>query len=166
MHHIYRLGLILMALQSQFCLAGKSLETNICIRNDTTTSHQITVTDIANYDWDGNSRPDKNFNNLTIVAGQTICRREEINARSENQAFTFIVDDTPTEMRVYDSVRECESGQTRCRTNTPRWGSFEPLATDPPPLMLRGERSLWWSRDDWFLGYPCNGVRCSLFEIR
>jgi|688.fasta_scaffold1424134_1 hypothetical protein len=75
------------------------------IRNNTNTSHQITVANIANYDWDGNSRTNKNFNNLTIVSGQTICRRGEINANSENNSFTFIVDDTSTNIRVYDSVR-------------------------------------------------------------
>ena len=161
MHHIYRFGLILIALQSQPCFA-LSWETNICIRNTTASSHQITVADIANYDWDGVSRPDKNFNNIAIEAGATICRREEVNQHANQQSFTFIVDDTPTRVRFDPTVKECV--ENRCNYSQPRWGAF---TNKKAPLTLYGNRSISWQRNDWLVGYPCNDkVRCSLFEIR
>jgi hypothetical protein len=156
MHHIYRFGLILIALQSQPCFA-KSWETNICVRNTTASSHQITVADISNYDWDGVSRPDHNFNNLSIAAGETICRREQVNYHAEKQSFTFIIDNTPTRMR-FDATKDKD------KPNTYLWGAF---TNKEAPLTLHGERTISWQSYRWLVGYPCNDkVRCSLFEIR
>jgi hypothetical protein len=166
MHHIYRFGLIFIALQSQPCFAS-SWETNICVRNTTASSHQITVADISNYDWDGNSRPDHNFNNLSIAAGETICRRAECNVAAvlpePFQTFTFIVDDTPTRMGLRNTVR-IETGNNGTIYDQARWGAF---TNKEAPLTLHGERTLWFAPSNWILGYPCNDkVRCSFFEIR
>ena len=137
----------------RFIVAGV-IETNICIRNNTNSSHQSTVADIDNYDWDGNTRPDKNFNNIAIEAGATICRREEVNAHAYQPSFTFIVDDTPTRI-----ARK----RTGYGDENDRWGAYTNKAA---PLTLYGEKTIWQQSSEWWQGYTCDGIACSLFEIR
>ena len=60
--------------------AVSSYATYICLRNATNVNQYITVGSIDNNDWDGDSRPDHNFNNVTLAPGQIDCQREEINA--------------------------------------------------------------------------------------
>lgn len=142
-----------------------STRTYICIKNQTTQSHKIKVTDIRNYDWDGDSRPDHNFNNIDIPGGATICNREEINA-FKSAKFTFLVDDNPTIMQfLYTEEEVIEDGKfpTKVYTN-PKWGAY--LAEDNPTA-LYGRETVWFEPLNWFYGFDCsNGSPCYLFEIR
>ena len=139
-------------------MAGSSDETHICIRNTTSASHHIQVTDINNYDWDGVDRPDHNFNNIDITAGETICRREEINHNSNHQGFTFLIDGNPTRMQIQleavgDDLYDLDWGAyTNFSNITALYGEKKGDYTDP---------------EGWFLGYACNsGKLCRLFELR
>lgn len=49
----------------------------------------ITVTDVENFDWDGDSRPDHNFNGVTIPLGGSLKQREEINKNSAVITYTL-----------------------------------------------------------------------------
>lgn len=64
-----------------------SKKTFLKICNETDLNMSIRISDIDNFDWDGVSRPDNNFQNATIPAGQSIKEREEINARSSSCPF-------------------------------------------------------------------------------
>jgi hypothetical protein len=65
-----------------------STATELCLINNTPYNLFVQVNEIDNYDWDGSSRPDHNWNNVTLSAGSTRCRRAEVN--TEWPHFTFI----------------------------------------------------------------------------
>lgn len=56
-----------------------SKATYLTIVNDTSMAMTIAVTETDNYDWDGSSRPDHNFQNVTIAAHSSVKNREELN---------------------------------------------------------------------------------------
>jgi hypothetical protein len=47
------------------------------------------VTSTDNYDWDGNSRPDHNFQGRTIASRELSTQREEINSHAKSCWFTM-----------------------------------------------------------------------------
>merc|ERR1712178_125042 len=49
----------------------------------------ITVTDVDNFDWDGDSRPDHNFNGVTIPVAGSLKQREEINSNAIGIYYTL-----------------------------------------------------------------------------
>nr|VFK27063.1 MAG: hypothetical protein BECKMB1821G_GA0114241_10258 [Candidatus Kentron sp. MB]VFK31381.1 MAG: hypothetical protein BECKMB1821I_GA0114274_10239 [Candidatus Kentron sp. MB]VFK75457.1 MAG: hypothetical protein BECKMB1821H_GA0114242_10239 [Candidatus Kentron sp. MB] len=58
--------------------------TYLSIFNFTNEDINITVTETDNYDWDGVSRPDHNFNNVTIASEKMKREREELNASARS----------------------------------------------------------------------------------
>lgn len=57
-----------------------SFATNFCILNESDYDIITTQVDqIDNFDWDGVSRPDHNFQDVAIHAGYRLCEREEVN---------------------------------------------------------------------------------------
>lgn len=87
------------------CAFASSIETHICIYNEDNKNHIITVSDIDNYDWEGSSRPDLNFQNIIIPPGLLHCEREELNTFSgwlRNTAkFTFYIDGKAAQMENF-----------------------------------------------------------------
>lgn len=87
-----KLKLLLPALFLMFCsgdaMAG-STETWLCLKNESGARKLILIGDIDNYDWDGFSRPDHNWDGTYIDAGQTRCERAEAN--SSHAHFSFII---------------------------------------------------------------------------
>ena len=129
-------------------------ETTICLINNTQSSHRIEVADIDNYDWEGDNRPDKNFNNITIAPGATICRYEDLNTHAFGNKFTFVIDNNPTRMTWgrYDQQRW-------------KWGAY----TNPEnPTAVHGYYAAKWSSSDrWFAGATCSvRYQCFGFELR
>ena len=53
--------------------------TYICLNNTTSTTKYIAVTDIDNYDWDNDNRPDHNFQAKKILPGEILCNEEDVN---------------------------------------------------------------------------------------
>jgi hypothetical protein len=65
--------------------------TNLIITN--TTDSLITntyVLEVDSFDWDGNSRPDINFQGVAIGIGQTMTQREELNANAQSAWFRIV----------------------------------------------------------------------------
>jgi hypothetical protein len=88
------IGIVLLFWMSQSAFASR--ETWICLENVSDSPVTIVVTDIDNFDWDGNSRPDHNWHNVILQPGaQQRCERAEINggigATGTGTAFTFIL---------------------------------------------------------------------------
>lgn len=131
------------------------LMTTICLHNTTQSAHHILIYDIDYYDWVGENRPDRNFNDLTIEPGATICRQEEIN-NSTTPHFTFAIDNNPTRMaaqnlgHAIDTIRQ--------------WGAY----TDPAnPTTVYGKKFYWKLASNWLEGSQClEGPNCRLFELR
>lgn len=144
---------------------ARSSETRICIENLTREAHVITVADIKSYDWDGDSRPDKNFNNVTINPEEKICQREEINAKTgtnpgrKSYTFTFIVDRTPTQVAMRYTHRIDIPGGFKYQD--PKWGVYK----TNNQLTLHGYNTIFFNPDDWWVGYDC-GEECSTFQIK
>jgi hypothetical protein len=126
----------------------------ICLINKTQSSHHVEVANIENYDWEGDNRPDKNFNNITIAPGATICRYEDTNNSAMTPAFTFVIDNNPTRM-TYSQTDEWR---------TFKWGAY----TNPEnPTTVYGYAPVWWLSNRWFAGATCyNGPQCFGFELR
>ncbi len=61
------------------------------IINNTNFQMNITTSDTDSFDWDGSSRPDKNFNNVTISAHSSLEHREEVNSNSNGCWFTMSI---------------------------------------------------------------------------
>ncbi|CAF0945420.1 unnamed protein product [Adineta steineri] len=70
------------ALQAAKLHLGNSHKTSLEIHNDTNGEIKIKISEIDNHDWDGNSRPDHNFNDAVIPPRSSKEEREEINAKS------------------------------------------------------------------------------------
>lgn len=152
------------------CIAA-SRETNICIKNLTSQPHLITVYDIKNFDWDGNGRPDHNFNNVTISPDQRICQREEINTNSSGQKFTFGIDGSPTRVSYNYTNRQysCKITITNESICKYWWTDLHWGITSNPnnPLALHGEKNIFYQPADWWVGYPCDfGKDCREFHIK
>jgi hypothetical protein len=79
-----------------------SQQTWICLKNSTNERKLILVEDIDNYDWDGVSRPDRNWHGTYIDAGKTRCERAEINIYLTSVYFSFIIPgrDSPHKLRM------------------------------------------------------------------
>lgn len=127
--------------------------TFICLHNKTPSSHHIEVADIDNYDWEGDNRPDHNFNDLTIEPGATICRQEDVNNNSSFPHFTFVIDNNPTRMRFNISA-EVESSW---------WGAY----TNPEnPTAVHGYKTFWYESARLLPGLSCyDGPYCALFDL-
>lgn len=64
-----------------------SKESYLQITNNTNQSFSIAVSDIQNSDWDGVSRPDQNFQGVTIQPGTSNKQREELNKYANSAWF-------------------------------------------------------------------------------
>ena len=138
-----------------------SEETHICINNATNQPHLITVANIENYDWDGDSRPDKNFNNVTIQANSTLCQREERNVNASKSKFTFLIDGTPHTMMYLPTMRT-QTDLDEFYYFYRKWGVFRETSSK-----LEGKETIWFQPSDWWAGYQCEaGANCALFYIR
>lgn len=66
-----------------------SHKTQLTISNLTHYAMTTQVTSTDNYDWDGYSRPDHNFQDRTIASRESCTQREEINAHAKSCWFTM-----------------------------------------------------------------------------
>ena len=57
-----------------------SYATTLTVQNMTSNSVTVTVSEVDSFDWDGSSRPDQNFNNVTILSKKQSTQREELNS--------------------------------------------------------------------------------------
>jgi len=51
----------------------------------------ITIKDVDSYDWDGDSRPDRNYNNAVLRTKTDKTEREEINTMASANMYTMIM---------------------------------------------------------------------------
>ena len=82
---------------------NRSRKTELAVENDLKFPIRLVVSDVKNNDWSGNSRPDKNLNEVVIPTGTTITRREEINFFSSAPTFTLTVLNAKTERKIAES---------------------------------------------------------------
>jgi len=68
---------------------GNSHETYLELVNESDEPLKIQVAEVDNHDWDGDSRPDHNFQDKEIAPHSTIKERQEINAKSSTAMSTF-----------------------------------------------------------------------------
>lgn len=65
-----------------------SQQTTFCLVNESGMDIVNTsVSEVDNYDWDGQSRPDKNFAGCRISNNNSRCQREEINTHAKSSPF-------------------------------------------------------------------------------
>jgi hypothetical protein len=150
-----------------FCnvASSASIETNLCIKNYTSADHIITVDNINNYDWDGNSRPDKNLNNITIKPFERICQREELNSAG-NGTFTLIIDNIPSRVayKPIERYTRCSAGNCNTRYSDSKWGVFKNTINP----ILHGYNTIYWQPEGWWYGYECavSRINCSELAIK
>ncbi|CAF1525794.1 unnamed protein product, partial [Adineta steineri] len=68
---------------------GNSHETYLELENDSDKPLKIEVSEVDNYDWDGDSRPDHTFNGVEIPPHDKVKHRQEINAKSSKAMSTM-----------------------------------------------------------------------------
>lgn len=100
---------VLFLLCWNFPAIASSRETWICLKNITTAPVNILVTDIDNFDWDGNSRPDHTWYNVNLAPGAAPrCERAEVNSSviganfATGAKFTFILNNSSRVRLYYD----------------------------------------------------------------
>jgi hypothetical protein len=59
----------------------------LTIDNQSGHGFKIKVTEIDSYDWDGVSRPDRNFEGVYIANDQALQNREELNSNARGSWF-------------------------------------------------------------------------------
>jgi len=64
-------------------------KTFLTVKNNTTYPIKTSVRWVDPYDWDGNTRPDTNFNNLIIQPKEKVIKREEINIFATANMYTL-----------------------------------------------------------------------------
>eukprot|EP01040_Poterioochromonas_malhamensis_P016266 gene16266-18427_t len=69
---------------------GNSTASYLEFRNETDVSFRTSVSGIDNFDWDGDSRPDHNYNNITINQRSVVNQREELNAKAASSWYTIV----------------------------------------------------------------------------
>lgn len=70
-----------------------SKRTDLKIINNTTLNiTRIWINEIDNYDWDGSSRPDHNFHNVSIAAQESRSQREEINSHARSSWYRMHIE--------------------------------------------------------------------------
>lgn len=127
-----------------------SYATNLAIVNNTPTKIvKITVSETANYDWDGSSRPDNNITGKSIAPYTRIIEREELNANAASAWYTMEL--------VFEGgdVIRFRNDQYDARRDR---GGF---------IYLNGERSYKYTMIqttglDWGTGHPTNMLSISL----
>jgi hypothetical protein len=138
--------------------------TQICIHNKTTVQHGIGADDVDSRDWDG-ERPDRNFNGLTIEPNQIICRHEDISEKADRPNFSFFIDGREVRMKYMTTDRSPDLKWY----GSWRWAAVQeaqPRYNQISPIVLHGERTIYWHSPYWWVGYACDGSLCDLFEIR
>lgn len=142
-----------------------SSATHLCLQNKTASTILLQVRDVDNYDWDGSSRPDHNFHNVSLAPDQMKCQRLEINCRAINHAFTLVVSDVPTKMMyitlagsgVKGWAAEFKPQSTTATSDL--YGAFVKLSLEIGPGSKDGAQVLRWQ------GLPCPYDDCALYTI-
>lgn len=80
---------ILKAIHDNLKHFGNSHETYLELMNDSNGPLVIEVSEVDNHDWDGNSRPDHQFQGAVIPPRNSIKHRQEINAKSSSAMSTM-----------------------------------------------------------------------------
>jgi 1-phosphatidylinositol phosphodiesterase len=92
-----------------------SQQTTLCIVN--TSGIDITnvqVSEIDNFDWDGDSRPDHNFQGATILNNNSRCEREELNANARSVGYRMTLKFTNgTELSFRNDQKDAETKYDR-----------------------------------------------------
>jgi len=73
-----------------------SKQTKLCVVNFSELDIQTTAVSETAKDWDGSSRPDKNFTNAAIAKDSSRCEREEMKSKSALYQMTFTFADNST----------------------------------------------------------------------
>jgi len=139
---------------------ASSLETHLCIQNNTSSSHIIDVEAVSTDWFEGDSRPDKNFANRTIYPGQTLCEREEVTSyffgRWTN--VNFSIDGNKVPMSVYNYSN----------WSSPGWGSYSNWTSEDNTSLV-ADPSAGQGGSGYSFGYKCSNSMsdpsCSLFKI-
>jgi hypothetical protein len=155
--------LLALSLSMPLGLAAPT-RTQICIHNKTTVQHGIEAEDVDSRDWDG-ERPDRNFTGLTIEPNQIICRYEDISEKADRPNFSFFIDGREVRMKYMTTER---SSDYKYYGNW-RWAAVQEANSRHNlinPIILHGERTIYWHSPYWWVGYRCGGTLCDLFEIR
>lgn len=146
-----------------FCsgLAMASTETWICLKNETGERKLILVRDIDNFDWDGLSRPDHNWNGTYVEAGKTRCERAEVNNAANPPTFSFIINGAQAAHK--STLKFTKS--TLDHNTAVRWIVY--VGSDPSTSVLRGNIP---AKEDmeYEVGKRCDGVGqfCREFFIK
>jgi hypothetical protein len=133
---------------------------------------QVSINSVDSFDWDGNSRPDKNLNGVIISPNTKVCRRLEINDNALNPAFNLSVGGVETRLTYIKLGSSSVKG----------WAAYfkGPRSPSKYTFDLRGETVALTKYEcsgsdnsndkcieDNFTwqGFKCAGSNCAKFEI-
>lgn len=134
-----KLTLIVPALFMMLCpgnaLAG-SIETWICLWNNTSERKLVLVEDVDSYDWDGFSRPDQNWHGTYVEAGRKRCEKAEINVNASGPSFSFVINgrERAQKIRMVQGYGPNDKGTSEVQT----WTVI--VGREPSGSVLRGQR--------------------------
>ena len=121
-----------------FTRVNSSQATDLTVENRSNVAVRLGVSDIDNYDWDGVDRPDHNLNGVVLAPGQSVTRREEINARA-NPSFTLSLTNANTGAWIGSARASCYEHQDI------GLGYFTWTVSPNPQVFQDGSRSLVFS---------------------
>lgn len=81
-----------------------ALGTNLCLENVTKEDMLIQVLPVANFDWDNDNRPDHNWHNTTLKAGELSCRRADVNLKARGVSFSVLINGTNRSKFYFDTT--------------------------------------------------------------
>ena len=144
----------LLLLASAQDASAKSDTYTICLKNDTNQVKTILVEDVDNYDWDGVSRPDRNWNGAVVGPGETRCELAEVNYYAGKVHFSFVING-PSDLH-----------KVSLETNEGRPKRFYVMVgSKPSDSILRGQLGQPVGRTaEWEVGEQC-WSGCSRFTI-
>ena len=137
---------IFLTLCSGVAMAG-SVETLICLKNETNERKLILIEDIDNYDWDGFSRPDHNWNGTYVEAGNKRCESAKVNAHASTPSFSFVLRDSSRSYKIRMSYKIFQMRGDELRF----WSVL--VGDDPSRSPLRGDQSTI-QKNGWEAGGP------------
>jgi Carbohydrate binding domain (family 11) len=145
-------------------VAAKSYETWICLKNTTSEKKLILIDDVDGYDWDGLSRPDRNWNGTYVEAGGRRCERAEINYYAAQHSFSFIIAGRSETHKVRMSIVDYDDSDEHIYDYS-RWSVF--IGNDPSWSPIRGDQADGLQKSGWEAGGPCSSVTsCKEFNFK
>ncbi len=85
---------------------GNSTASYLEFRNETDVTFGTAVSGTDNFDWDGDDRPDKNYNGIGIFQRTVEIKREELNAKAASAWYTLVLENAGDTITLRNDQRD------------------------------------------------------------